>query len=198
MYMWNPQSLLSFTIKSDEWDGIDCCHVRALNDIYSEFNIGPSGSDDVHSYCQPADVVGITNTIMSEKITTGLNAVVQDVLPQQSKNDKVEKFAVRASTHNIVHLFKGNKNGHIYIRCCSGLCASTYRRKVNLRTLDEKTALTRNCLKVTCQPTGTSTSYRERCVQLNQLGMKLLTRLQMMTMMIQMMRIYDYDGDDDL
>ena len=69
-----------------------------------QFKIEPSGSDDAHSYCQPVNVVGITDTIMSEKITAGLNAVVHDVLPLQSKNNKVEKFAVRASTHNIVHI----------------------------------------------------------------------------------------------
>ncbi|XP_066918896.1 uncharacterized protein [Clytia hemisphaerica] len=131
---------LSITIQSSEWNGVQCLHARALKDIYSEFNITQTNSDDGHSYCQPRSVVENVSSIVSAKIKNGLDAVVPDVLPLQSKNPNVEKFAVRTPFgHNFVHLFRGNKSNFTYVKCCSGLCSTVYRKKVKIQTLETTT-----------------------------------------------------------
>jgi len=76
--------------------------------------------------------------VVSSKINLGLKAITCDVHHLISTTTNVEKFSVRSTSgHQFVHIFKGNANKIVYVKCCSGICSTVHKKKVNLRTMEE-------------------------------------------------------------
>ncbi|XP_066921621.1 uncharacterized protein [Clytia hemisphaerica] len=128
---------LSSVVKSSDWDGVKCCHIQAIKDIYSEFKISvkPHEAFATHSYSIPPASVASENAL-AKRIEKGLQAYSEDVMVLDSVN--VEKFSVRSSIgHHFVHVFKSNQDDRVFVACQSGICSKRYRKLVNFCTMDE-------------------------------------------------------------
>lgn len=89
-----------------------------------------------HGYVVPCAFTE-ADSVLSSKLNAGLKAVTCDVYHLSSVAN-VEKFSIRSTSgHQFVHIFQGNRSKLVYVKCCSGICSTAHRKKINLRTMEE-------------------------------------------------------------
>lgn len=89
-----------------------------------------------HSYTLPHYEVQ-NETVLSSKLEVSMEKAMHLVVPLPSLSPStIEKFSVisNSGSHEFVHVFKSTSN-NVFIKCCSGICQSIFKKKKNLHFL---------------------------------------------------------------